>query len=186
MIPDNSLTDRQNYASGSSNPGEPDFIIVGKFGRPHGVKGEITFQPMTDFPERLHAGKTLLVGRAHQEYKIKSIREKGQDFILQFEQITSREAAQLLTNQYAYVAVASLPPLPEDEYYHHELLGILVFNPDGDRLGVLTEILETGANDVYVVTADDGEELLLPVIPSVILHINIKEKKMIVKPQDWV
>ena len=185
MVPTNASSVQQNNKTGSSNSGEPEFIIVGKIGRPHGVKGELTFQPMTDYPERLVAGKMLLLGKSRKGHKISSIRVKGADYILTLEGIESREEAQVLTNQLAYVPLASLPPLPEGEYYHHDLLGMRVVDTNGKELGVLTEILETGANDVYVVVSEDGEEVLLPVIPSVILDINNQAKCMTVQPQDW-
>ncbi len=185
MMPTKASSVQQNNSTGSSNSGEPEFIIVGKIGRPHGVKGEMTFQPMTDYPQRLVAGKVLLLGKARKKYKIVSIREKGQDYILTLEGIESREDAQLITNQLAYVPLASLPPLPEGEFYHHELLGMRVIDTAGSELGILAEILETGANDVYVVVSESGEELLLPVIPSVILEIDSKARCMTVQPQDW-
>lgn len=85
--------------------------------------------------------------------------------------------AQQLTNLEVFAAVNELPALPEGHYYHHQLLGLAVYEQD-TLLGTLTEILETGANDVYVVVEPGGKELLLPVIPSVILQYDLHNKRI--------
>jgi 16S rRNA processing protein RimM len=68
--------------------------------------------------------------------------------------------------------------LPEGEYYHHQLIGLNVVSDDGRDLGLLVDILETGANDVYVVRAADGNEVLLPAIPPVILEVRLADRQM--------
>jgi len=89
-------------------------------------------------------------------------------------------------NQYLYVRADELPPLPEGEYYHHQLLGLRVFDLQGNLLGVLSEILETGANDVYVVRDEGGSEILLPVIEGVILEVDLGARRLIVNPPEWL
>jgi 16S rRNA processing protein RimM len=75
-------------------------------------------------------------------------------------------------NQTVFVTIADRPPLPDGDYYHHQLIGKQVVSEDGRRLGTLTEILETGANDVAVVRPDAGREILLPLIDSVLLGLD--------------
>ncbi len=78
-----------------------------------------------------------------------------------------------LRNQYVYVRADQLDSLAEDEYYHHQILGLQVFSDSGEPLGVVTTILETGSNDVLVVQSPTGKEILLPVIDEVILRIDL-------------
>ena len=81
-------------------------------------------------------------------------------------------------NTWVYVPTADRPELPEGEFYHHQLLGINVVTDDGYELGVVTDIVETGANDVYVVRDSDGKDVLLPAIPPVILDVNLADRQM--------
>lgn len=85
----------------------------------------------------------------------------------------------MLTNLDVFVHTWQVPSLPEGSYYHHELIGLNVFE-GAQKLGELSEILVTGANDVYVVRLAEGGELLLPAIPSVILEVNLAAQSMLV------
>jgi 16S rRNA processing protein RimM len=84
-----------------------------------------------------------------------------------------------------YVKVTDLPKLPDGEYYHHQLINLRVIDDKGQPLGVLTDILETGANDVYVVTTPAGQELLLPAIEGVIIQVDLEHQQIQVHPPDW-
>ena len=157
--------------------GETAFLIVGHLQRAHGIKGEIAMQVITDFPERLQKGKKLWVGDAHIQHTIKSIRWKQDLMLLGFEGIDDRSGIDLLVNQDVFVQTDALPKLPDGRYYFHQLIGLSVFEQD-NFVGTVTEILETGANDVFVVCLPGGKELLLPDIKSVILNIGLEEQKI--------
>jgi 16S rRNA processing protein RimM len=92
----------------------------------------------------------------------------------------TREEAAEFRNQLVYVRTADRPQLEMGEYYHHQLLGLQVIDEEGQILGSLERILETGANDVYVVRDESGAELLLPAIESVILEIDLDHNQMLV------
>jgi 16S rRNA processing protein RimM len=89
-------------------------------------------------------------------------------------------------NQYVYIQTETAPPLPEGYYYHHQLMEMAVVDEDGQTLGVLTDILETGANEVFVVTTPEGSELLLPLIEGVILNIDPEKREILAKPPAWL
>jgi 16S rRNA processing protein RimM len=93
--------------------------------------------------------------------------------LIAFEGILSPEMVGEFRNQFVYVKSEDRPQLPKGEYYHHQLLGLSVIDDSGGNLGVLSEILSTGANDVYVVRNEVGQEILLPVIDEVILETNL-------------
>lgn len=170
--------------SGSPEVGEPVYLAVGYLRRTHGVRGEMLMALHTDFPDRLRPGMTVYVGKGHRPMTIASRRPHGQGLLIAFEGLTVREQAAAFRNQWVYVAAADRPSLPPGEYYHHQLLGLQVVDNEGRDLGRLTAILETGANDVYVVTRPEGGELLLPAIPPVILDVDLPRGRMRVRLLD--
>ena len=160
--------------AGSSALAEPAFVLVGVLQKPHGVRGEIEMRVLTDFPKRMRPGRKLYLGDDKTLIELKAARPKMSVLLLSFEGIESREEAQKLTNQEVFVAVRELPELAKGEYYHHQLIGLPIF-AEGKLFGKLIEIIETGANDVYVIQDLAGNERLLPVIPSVVKSIDIDQ-----------
>ena len=84
------------------------------------------------------------------------------------------------------IGILNLMPLKEGQYYVFDIIGIDVYDLEGRLLGKVTDVLKTGSNDVYVVNDDAGNELLLAVIPDVIRSVDIKAKKMVVNPPEWI
>lgn len=164
--------------TGSPPVGEPEYLVVGFLRRPHGVRGEILMDVHTDFPERLKTGATVFVGEAYQPVVIASRRPHANGLLVRFRGIKNPEDAGVYRNTWVYVPVADRPELPDGEYYHHQLIGLNAVTDDGRELGVLADILETGANDVYVLRDVDGNELLLPAIPPVILGVDLANRQV--------
>lgn len=167
----------KNETSGSPN-GEPVYLTVGFLRRPHGLRGEIIMDLHTDFPERLKRGRKLLVSEDHRPVTVQSVREHQNGVLIKFNGVDTSEDAGQFRNQWVYVKASDLPPLPEGQIYQHELFGFKVVDENDNLLGELVEILETGANDVYVVKDETGRELLLPAIPSVILNLDVARRLM--------
>ncbi|MBS1249912.1 MAG: Ribosome maturation factor RimM [Chloroflexi bacterium] len=161
--------------TGSPINGEPVFVVVGKLRRPHGVRGEMKMTVMTDFPQSLRVGQEVFVGDNHRPLSIRSTRWHGDDMLIAFEEYFDRDEVGLHRNQMLFLPVEDLPPLPEGEFHFHELMGLKVVSDTGEELGSLTEILETGANDVLLIHNVDGEEILLPVIEEVILGVDLEK-----------
>ncbi len=160
---------------GSPSTGEPVYLAVGLLRKPHGVYGDILLTIYTDFPERIKPGTSLYAGEDKQPLKITRRRTHNDGLLLGFEGISTPEQASKHTGKVAFVTAESRPPLPEGEYYHHQLIGLQVQEENGRALGELKEILETGANDVYIVAKPGGGELLLPAIPQVIRQISLPQ-----------
>lgn len=168
---------------GSPSAGEPVvYLAVGTLRRSHGIRGDLLLDVMTDFPERLKPGTTIYLGDQKQPLKITRRRPHNEGLILGFEGISNAEQAAKYRPQTVYVSAEDRPPLPEGEYYHHQVLGLKVIDESGTVLGVITEIIETGANDVYVVTNADPQarEILIPAIKQVLLDVDLDEKTMYV------
>ena len=164
--------------AGSPPNGEPAFLVVGKLQRPHGVRGEILMEVITDFPERLQPGTAVYIGEQHQLQRIRSRRVHGQKLLLSFEAYHTPETVGTLRNNWVYVPTADRPPLPTGEYYHHQLLGLRVVSDDGQELGKITEILNSAAHDIYIVRGESGSEILLPAIEAVILEIDLENGRL--------
>jgi 16S rRNA processing protein RimM len=166
--------------AGSPSPGEPVFLVVGKLRRPHGLRGEILLDVYTDFPERLRKNTRVYLGEEHRPVSIRSRRVHGRGLLLSFEGYDSPEEVGQLTHELVFVRVEDRPPLPEGEYYHHQLIGLQVVEEGGRVLGALTQILENPANDVYVVQPESGPEILLPAIEPVILDVDLEKGVVLV------
>ncbi len=163
-----------------AEPGAPVFLAIGKLRRPHGVHGEIIMDILTDFPERLRRGSRLFIGETHQEIRLQSARPNGTTLLVSFAEYTTPETVGVFRNQTVFVPTAELPPLPEGEYYHHQILGLRVISDEGQEVGSVSEILETGANDVFVVRPPVGPEILIPDIDPVILQVNLEKGELLV------
>jgi 16S rRNA processing protein RimM len=166
--------------AGSLKTGEPAFLAAGKVRRPHGVHGDVLLELYTDFPERLQPGKIVFLGEGHERVIIVRQRSHNQGMVLAFEGFDTPEAIGRFRNQTLYVTSAGLPDLPDGVFYFHELFNLNVEDDTSMPLGILTEIIKTGANDVYVVTTPSGNEILLPAIPEVIKDVNLDEHRMTV------
>lgn len=163
--------------SGSPD-GEPVYLTVGFIRRPHGLHGEMMMDLHTDFPERMKSGRKLLVGEEHQPMILASARPHQAGLLIKFRGIDTPESAGRFRNQWVYIKSSDVPKLPDGKIYQHELLGFQVLDENGQVLGELVEILETGANDVYVVRDESGREILLPAIPAVILDVDSERRLM--------
>ncbi len=172
------MADRKEL-SGSPD-GEPVYLTVGFLRRPHGVHGELVMDLHTDFPERMKSGRKLLVGEDHQAHTLASARPHQAGLIVKFKGIETPEQAGQFRNQWVYIKASEAPKLPEGKIYQHELLGFQVVDDGGQPLGELVEILETGANNVYVVRDEAGREILLPAIPEVVLETDTAHRVMLV------
>lgn len=160
--------------------GEPVHLVIGFLRRPHGVQGEIIMDLHTDFPERIKSGRRVLVGEKRQPLTFDTVRPHGDSLLISFRGVDTPEDAGKFRNQWVYIKASETPPLPEGQYYQYQLIGLDVVDDAGNSLGKLVEVLETGANDVYVVRDEAGREILLPVIPSVILNRDMERRLLTV------
>ena len=167
------MAEFKSNVAGSSAQNEPAYVLIGKLQKSHGIKGEIAMRVVTQFPERIHTGKIVFLGDDHQEFVIRSVRWKNELMLIGFVGFDNPEDASKLTNLEVFSPTHKLPKLPKGKYYHHQLIGLKVWQDD-EFLGELGEILETGANDVYVIQAEGVQELLIPAIPDVIKKIDLE------------
>jgi 16S rRNA processing protein RimM len=162
-----------------------DDIILGLIIKPHGLNGSIKVKSFADSLESFTEPKRLyLVTEDGQRHEITVEKASGMGKLLtvKLAEINTREAAEDVVGSQIVIKREDLPETQEDEYYWHDLLGMEVFDPDGNYYGVITAILPTGSNDVFVVEGKAGDEVLIPGTYEAILEVNIPEKKMIIEP----
>jgi len=171
------MAEQNQNTAGSIGPVEPAYVLIGKLQKSHGIRGEISMRVITDFPERIRRGKTIYIGSDFQPNKVTGTRWKNELLLLKLENYNNPEDVRELAGLDVFAAVKDLPALPAGRYYHHQLIGMRVFEGEVE-LGVLAAIMETGANDVYIIDQADGQELLIPAIPEVIQKVDLEQKRM--------
>jgi len=150
--------------------------------RAHGVKGEVAVLPLSQVPSRFEPGATVFRDQNEAATLIVAAARPHRDRILvTFEGIADRTAAERLAGVYLFVPSSWAPPLPEGEFWPHQLLGSEVVTEGGERLGVLKEILHTQANDVWVVAGEGGQELLVPALRDLVASVDVPARRVTVR-----
>ena len=162
---------------------EEDLINIGKIVGTYGYQGMVRIMPLTDFPERFKKLKTVILWKNGKGSKVmvEAARSYKESYLLKLQGIDSMEAAKDYCNALLKIDESQLYPLPAGHYYHFQLQGLSVYDEEKGFLGELGEVLETGANDVYVVQSPEYGEILLPAIKDVIREVNLEEKIMRVR-----
>jgi 16S rRNA processing protein RimM len=163
------------------------FVVIGRVSRPHGIDGEISidyFNP-EDLPLFSRYQMIFLQGDegSPQPYRPLTVRPHKRSILAHLEGITTREEAERLRGNMVLVDRAELPPLAEDEYYWHEILGMRVVTEGGDQVGEVADIFPTGSNDVYVVR-EGAKESLIPATKEVIIAIERETRTIVIRPRE--
>lgn len=154
-------------------------VTVGKVVNSHGIRGELKIVPETDFPERFDVGNTLIIVDSQNKQTpvtVKTSRLHKNVFIVLFDQFSNINDVEKYKGSLLKIEAKNQKPLEEGEYYYHEIIGCKVVTEEDQELGLISEVLTPGANDVWVVSLPKGKQLLLPVIDDVILKVDIPNK----------
>jgi 16S rRNA processing protein RimM len=160
---------------------EPGYLAVGRIVRPWGVRGELKVKILTEDPARFERLETVYVGLRFVPYRLERARLHHGAVLLKLAGCDDRNAAEALRGLLVQIAMEDALPLEEGDYWFHQILGLEVWTSEGDLLGVVQEVLETGANDVYVVRGRGGRERLIPALKSVVLDIDLASGRMSVE-----
>lgn len=151
-------------------------VSLGRIVAPHGLRGEVRVALESDFPARL-PGRAVIVADVSDDKapgwptQVEAARPgRGGLWLLRLRGVESREAAEAIRGKALWVEAESLLPLPEGRWYVHEIVGLRAFDEDGRELGRVAEVIQTPANDVYVVRGPQGE-VLVPAVRSVVLRV---------------
>ena len=157
-----------------------DLLQVGVITQTHGVRGEVKVFPTTDDPERfLDLKKVLLdTGRETLPLEIQSVKFFKQFVILKFKGIDNINDIERYKRCPLLVTREDAVELEEDEFFIADMIGMKVVTEDGEEFGTLKDVMETGANDVYIIDSDEHGEVLIPAIRECILDVDVEEQKM--------
>lgn len=160
-----------------------DLLQVGAIATSHGIHGEAKVFPMTDDVSRFKKIKEIYLdtGVGMRKVHVTGCRFFKQMVILKFEEFRTPEEIDALRRRGLYVERKDAVPLEQDEYFIADLLNLTVQQEDGRILGTLRQVIQTGANDVYVVETVNGGEVLLPAIKDCIREVLPEEKRMVVR-----
>lgn len=175
-------SDQENESRRGSveNPAEPRFLVIGRITKPHGVGGEVRVIPHTEMPERFSWLEHVYVGEANpQKVGVESVRFHKSLILLKLAGYNDRNAAEILRNEWLLVTEEEAIPLEDGEYFLYQLVGLQVYSDAGESLGVLVDVIETGANNVFVVEGALGQ-ILVPDIEEVVLEIDFENGRMTV------
>ena len=155
-------------------------LQVGGITSTHGIRGEVKVFPTTDDPKRFKKLKQVILdtGKEKRDLEVESVKFFKQFVILKFKGIDNINEVERYKRCPLLVTRDHAVPLQEDEYFIADMIGMQVVTEDGALFGTLKDVIETGANDVYIIESSEHGEVLVPAIKECILDINIEEQKM--------
>jgi 16S rRNA processing protein RimM len=161
-----------------------DYLIVGQFLKPVGIKGEMKVLAITDRSERFYELPFIFLKQADSFTKIglENVRLVKNNVILKLKNLNDRKVVEPLSGQYLYIDRKHAASIGKSSYYYYDLLGCAVKTVRGERIGTLFDIQNNGSCDIYFVRPDKGdrEEYLIPAIKDVVKKINIKSKEIVI------
>lgn len=163
-----------------------DTLRVGVVTSTHGVRGEVKVFPTTDDPGRFKKLKEVLLdtGKELKPMKIEQVKFFKNMVILKFQGFDNINDIEIYKGKDLLVTRDNAVKLEPDENFIVDLIGLTVVTDEGEKLGTLTDVIQTGANDVYEVTMDQGKTLLLPAIKQCILNVDLEEGRVLVHMMD--
>lgn len=156
---------------------------IGKIVKTQGLKGEVRVFSTTDDIYRYDELETFYIGKdLNTDYNVEKVRYKGNLVIMKIKGIDTVEMAEKIVNKNIYVSREESKELDEDEFFIADMIGIDVYTVDNKHVGVLDDVLQYAANDVYVVKGENNKEYLIPAVMKFVPEIDIEERKMIIDP----
>jgi len=156
-------------------------ILIGKIVAPFGIRGEVKLVPHTDFPERVDAGREVTIKTSDGKRTLTRIERSSPNkggFTVKLPGVDTRSDAEMLRGADVVIDESELAELPQDAFYVFDLMGLKVVTDDGREQGEITEILQGGANDVYVTSTG----LCIPALKDVVAKVDLANKVMIIHP----
>ncbi|MGL5362758.1 MAG: ribosome maturation factor RimM [Bosea sp. (in: a-proteobacteria)] len=162
---------------------DPDLVLVGRFGRPHGVKGELRLQSFTQDPLAIADYGPLSSADGRKTFTLEWVRPQGDILVVRVKGVASREAAEALTNLELHIPRAKLPLADgEDEFLAADLVGCVVVDGEGTTLGTVTDVANYGAGDLLDIRCPDGRSVLMPFTKAFTPEIDLKARRIVADP----
>ena len=160
-----------------------NYFVIGDLVNTQGIKGEVRVVPCVDDVTRFELLDRVYIDKKGiiTDYEVENVRYHKQFVLLKLKGIDDMTSAERLKGSIVKITEDMAIPCEEGEYYIRDLYDMIVVTDKGEELGVITDILFTGANDVYVITPEKGRDILIPAIKQVVLDVDVENKKMTVK-----
>lgn len=156
---------------------------VGQIVNTQGLKGEVRVYPFTDDIDRFDELEAFYLGKdLNNLWNVERVRYKGNMVIMKIKDIDTVEQAEKLKNKFMYVSREESRDLEDGEFFIADMIGMNVFTVDGEEVGVLNDVLQYAANDVYVIKGKENKEYLIPAVMKFVPTIDMEERKMIIDP----
>lgn len=170
-----------------STPVEEVRLTVGRLGASHGVQGELKLRLLTDEPEHLETIDTVFLGDRDEPVGLEAIRFINDGAIVKLAGTDTPEDASKLSGLAVKIAGSDARPLEEGEFFLFQLIGLDAVDEDGKRIGTVTDLIETGANDVLVIgkRPEGGPDLLVPNHPEFVPEIDPDAGRVVVRPPEY-
>jgi 16S rRNA processing protein RimM len=163
----------------------PGYLAVGQIVGAHGLYGELKVEAYSDFPDRFAPGAMLFLGEDLEKVHVTSVRPHKSNLLVRLEEVGDRNEAEDVRGLWLYVPEAEAAALEEGQYWIHDIIGLQVVTIDGVQIGKITDVMATGANDVYVVhpapAVNQGRDVLLPAIADVIERVDLEQGVMVIR-----
>lgn len=160
------------------------YFEIGKIVNTHGVRGEVKVIPLTDDPKRYGKLKSAYISSEitenMQRYFFENVKYHKNFVLLKIKDINDCNAAEKLKDKYIIIDRENAVKLPKDSFFICDLIDCEVYDEKDNKLGILTDILQTGSNDVYVVRSENKKEILIPALKSVVKEVSVEDKKITV------
>lgn len=160
-----------------------EWIAIGEVVAAFGTRGEVKVRPLTDFPERFSHTPVVYLGDERRRIVVEGARQHGRLVVLRLEGVEDVPAAERLRGVRLWIPAEELLPLPEGQYYLHDLVGLRVRHVDGTDLGTIADVLTGAGNDLLVIrNAKTGEERLLPAVKEFVKAVDVAGGEVTVAP----
>lgn len=164
----------------------PEFVSIGYITRAHGIKGEVIVFSITDDPDQFQSSREFFISDGQdlrQKVVIERVRARKGNFVMKFQGINDRNAADEICRRYLQRKLGENENLAPDEYFIFDLIGLVVKTVDGKEIGTIADVLNLPANDVYVVR-NNSDEILIPAIKSVVKRVDLENEVVYIEPME--
>lgn len=160
----------------------PKHLVIGQITKPHGVRGELRIDVTTDVPERYHQLEKVLIAKNErqtpQEMEVESVRFHQDKVLIKFTGYNYRDQIEGFRKWLVLIPTEEAIPLEDGEFFYYQLIGMEVVTDEGEPVGIVKEIIQTGANDVFVLASPDKGEILIPDTEEVVTSVDRDLRKI--------
>lgn len=157
-------------------------LRVGQIVNTHGIRGGLKVLPLTDYDERFEELKWVYIEGLEEKFYITSLQYQKNNLIITFKGYQDINQVEKFKGKYLIIDETQRRQLPEDTYYIADILGLEVYTVEGDFLGKIKDVLQAGSNEVYLIEAAGGKEIMIPAVKEFVPEIDLENKRITVKP----